>query len=243
MGDTVVYVTVPDPDGLDAPSIAAVAALDDDLRRGMYAYARRTRRPVTRDETAAAVGVSRKLAAFHLDKLVAAGLLRSGFAAGPAVKVGRKPKVYEPVDEAVQVQLPARRHEILAGILAEAVLAEGTGETARAAVLRVAGERGLATGDEERTRTRPGRLGVERALTVAEGALRRYGFDPSRDTKTCVRLRNCPFHPLSAEAPELVCGINQAFLSGFLTGVRAGNVEAVLAPGAAECCVELRQAR
>ncbi|WP_409492986.1 helix-turn-helix transcriptional regulator [Amycolatopsis sp. cmx-11-12] len=243
MGDIVVYVTVSDPDGLDVPSIAAVAALDDDLRRGMYAYARRARRPVTRDEAAAAVGISRKLAAFHLDKLVTAGLLKFGFTAGPVVKVGRKPKVYEPVDEAIQVQLPARRHEILAGILAEAVLAEGSGETARDAVLRVAGERGLAVGAEERARTRPGRLGVERALTMAEGVLRRYGFEPSRDTRTCVRLRNCPFHPLAAEAPELICGINQAFLAGFLTGVRAGNVEAILAPGTAECCVELRQAR
>ncbi|MFD6071865.1 MULTISPECIES: helix-turn-helix transcriptional regulator [Amycolatopsis] len=233
---------LPDEDGLDAPAIAAVAALDDDLRRGMYAYARRARRPVTRDEAAAAVGISRKLAAFHLDKLVAAGLLRFGFAAGPVVKVGRRPKVYEPVDEAIQVQLPVRRHEILAGILAEAVLAEGSGETAREAVLRVAGERGFAAGEEERARTRPGRLGTERALTVAEGMLRRYGFEPSRDSRTCVRLRNCPFHPLAAEAPELVCGINQAFLAGFLNGVRAGNVEAALVPGAAECCVELRQA-
>ncbi|WP_328701619.1 helix-turn-helix transcriptional regulator [Amycolatopsis pittospori] len=237
------YVTVSEPDGLDAPSIAAVAALDDDLRRGMYAYARRARRPVTRDEAAAAVGISRKLAAFHLDKLVAAGLLRFGFAAGPVRRVGRKPKVYEPVAEAIQVQLPVRRHEILAGILAEAVLAEGTGETARDAVLRVAGERGVAAGAEERARSRPGRLGVERALTVAEGMLGRYGFEPSRETGTCVRLRNCPFHPLAAEAPELVCRINHAFLAGLLTGLRAGNVEAVLAPGAAECCVELGQAR
>ncbi|OOC01759.1 helix-turn-helix transcriptional regulator [Amycolatopsis azurea] len=243
MGDIVVYVTVSDPDGFDASSIAAVAALDDDLRRGMYAYARRARRPVTRDEAAAAVGISRKLAAFHLDKLVAAGLLRFGFKAGPVVKVGRRPKVYEPVDEAIQVQIPVRRHEVLAGILAEAVLAEGSGETARDAVLRVAGERGFAAGEEERARTRPGRLGVERALTVAEGVLRRYGFEPSRDTATCVRLRNCPFHPLAGEAPELVCGINQAFLSGFLAGVRAGNVEAALVPGTAECCVELRPAR
>ncbi|MFC9253271.1 helix-turn-helix transcriptional regulator [Amycolatopsis thailandensis] len=243
MGDIVVYVTVSGPDGFDGPSIAAVAALDDDLRRGMYAYARQARRPVTRDEAAAAVGISRKLAAFHLDKLVAAGLLRFGFAAGQVVKVGRRPKVYEPVEEAIQVQIPARRHEVLAGILAEAVLADGTGETARDAVRRVAGERGFAAGEEERARTRPGRLGVERALTVAEGVLRRYGFEPSRDTATCVRLRNCPFHPLAAEAPELVCGINQAFLSGFLAGVRAGNVEAALVPGAAECCVELRQAR
>lgn len=238
-----VNVTVSEPDGLDGPAIAAVAALDDDLRRGMYAYARRARRPVTRDEAAAAVGISRKLAAFHLEKLVEAGLLRFGFATtGPVARVGRKPKVYEPAVDDVRVQIPARQHEVLAGILADAVLAERDGETAREAAVRVAGERGVAMGEEERERARPGRLGAERALTLAEGMLVRYGFEPSRDTPTCLRLRNCPFHPLAAKAPELVCGINHAFLAGFLTGLRAGNVEAVLAPGAAECCVELRQA-
>ncbi|MCA1835373.1 MAG: transcriptional regulator, partial [Actinobacteria bacterium] len=48
----------------DDPAIRAVAALDDELRRGMYAFIRAARRPVTRDEAAAAVGISRKLAAF-----------------------------------------------------------------------------------------------------------------------------------------------------------------------------------
>ena len=52
-----------------------VGALDDDLRRRMYAYCRRAGHSVTRDEAAAHVGISRKLAAFHLDKLVDAGLL------------------------------------------------------------------------------------------------------------------------------------------------------------------------
>jgi len=40
------------------PAIRAVAALDDGLRRGMYAFIRRVRRPVTRDEAAAEVGIS-----------------------------------------------------------------------------------------------------------------------------------------------------------------------------------------
>ena len=65
------------------PAIKAVAALSDDTRRGMYVFIRAARQPVTRDEAAASVGISRKLAAFHLDKLVDAGLrhaLLFGFA-------------------------------------------------------------------------------------------------------------------------------------------------------------------
>ncbi|MBO4270714.1 helix-turn-helix domain-containing protein [Microbispora triticiradicis] len=223
------------------PAITAVAALDDVLRRGLYAYIRRARRPVTRDEAAASVGISRKLAAFHLDKLVDAGLLRARYEpVGGIRKVGRTPKVYEPAETDIRVTIPERRHEVLAGILMDAVLAEGEGESARQSAIRVAGRRGEELGASERARAKPGRLGAERALTLIEGLLSRHGFEPSRESSTCVRLRNCPFHPLAARAPELVCGINHAFLDGVLTGLEAAKVQAVLVPRPGECCVELR---
>ncbi len=223
------------------PAISAVAALDDVLRQGMYAYIRRARRPVTRDEAAAAVGISRKLAAFHLDKLVDAGLLRARYeAVGGIRKVGRTPKVYEPTGTEIHVTIPERRHEVLAGILMDAVLDPGEGENARRAAVRVAGRRGEEIGAAERARAKPGRLGAERALTLLENLLAGHGFEPSRESPTRVRLRNCPFHPLAARAPELVCGINHAFLSGMLTGLEAGRVRAVLEPRPGECCVELR---
>ncbi|ETK36404.1 helix-turn-helix transcriptional regulator [Microbispora sp. ATCC PTA-5024] len=226
------------------PAISAVAALDDSLRRGMYVYIRRARRPVTRDEAAAAVGISRKLAAFHLDKLVDAGLLRAGYeAVGGVRKVGRTPKVYEPTEADIRVTIPERRHEVLAGILMDAVLTEGEGENAREAAVRVAARRGEELGAAERAQARPGRLGAERALTLIEGVLTRYGFEPARESPTCVRLCNCPFHPLAARAPDLVCGVNQAFLAGMLTGLEADRVRAVLAPRPGECCVELRSSQ
>ncbi len=140
------------------------------------------------------------------------------------------------------MSIPERRHELLADILLGAVLTEAGDENARQAAVRVAGERGAELGGAERDRARPGRLGAERALTLAEGVLARHGFEPARQSPTCVRLRNCPFHPLAASAPDLVCGINHAFLSGVLTGLRAATVRAVLAPRAGECCVDLRAA-
>jgi predicted ArsR family transcriptional regulator len=225
------------------PAITAVAALHDELRRGMFDFIRAARRPVTRDEAAEAVGISRKLAAFHLDKLVDAGLLRARYeAVGVVRKVGRTPKVYEPTDTDIQVTIPPRQHDVLAEILLEAVLTEASDETAREAAIRVAGRHGRDLGATERERVRPGRLGAERALTLAEETLTRYGFEPTRPMPACVRLRNCPFHPMAASAPDLVCGINHAFLAGFLTGLRATTARAVLAPRAGECCVELRSA-
>lgn len=208
----------------------------------MYAFIRRARRPVSRDEAAAAVGISRKLAAFHLDKLVAAGVLRARYeAVGGIRRVGRIPKVYEPSGADIQISIPARQHDVLADILLDAVLTEGEHENARESTVRVARDHGRRIGTAERERARPGRLGTERALTLASEILERHGFEPARETPTCVRLRNCPFHPLTSRAPEMVCGINHAFLDGMIAGLDAHTVEAVLDPRAGECCVELRR--
>lgn len=209
--------------------------LDDELRQGMYTFIRAARRPVTRDEAAAAVGISRKLAAFHLDKLVDAGVLRADYQQGTR-KVGRAPKVYQPVETDIAVSLPPRQHDLLADILLDAVLADDS----RDAALRVARERGKDLGAAERSQARPGRLGAERSLTLAATALQRNGFEPDRTSPACVRLHTCPFHPLSARAPEMVCGINHAFLTGLLDGLNTKTVHAVLDPQAGECCVEIR---
>lgn len=209
--------------------------LDDELRRGMYTFIRAARRPVTRDEAAAAVGISRKLAAFHLDKLVDAGVLRADYQRSTQ-RVGRAPKVYQPVEADISISIPPRQHDLLAGILLDSALAN---DAARDAALRAAHDRGETLGTTERAQSRPGRLGAERALTLATNALQRNGFEPDRSSPTCVRLRTCPFHPLAARAPDLVCGINHAFVTGLLDGLDATTVRAVLSPSPGECCVEL----
>ncbi|HEY2878595.1 hypothetical protein [Nocardioides sp.] len=87
---------------------------------------------------------------------------------------------------------------------------------------------------------REGRLGAERALALSESTLRDWGYEPAPDTPTTLRLHNCPYRPMAAEAPELVCHMNQRFLASFLAGLGADNVSALLAPREGECCVELR---
>lgn len=224
-----------------AATIRAVAALGEEHRRRLYDFIRAARRPISRDEAASAVGISRKLAAFHLDKLAEAGLLRSQLGAFGTARVGRRPKVYELADTAIQVSIPARRHEMLADILTQGLLAEEQHGSAKAAAAWVAHERGLAAGAAVRDRIRPGRLGAERALTLAEGILASCGFDPARNGPDCLRLRNCPFHPIAASAPELICELNLAFMTGVIAGLQAHTVEALLSPAANECCVELRR--
>ena len=220
--------------------MAAIAALDDDVRRALYEHVRAAGAPVTREEAATAVGISRKLAAFHLDKLVDLGVLRSGF--GPATdrRVGRAPRRYEPAEQDIAVRVPERSPELLASILVEAVTTERADERAEEAVLRVARERGAALGAAERARVRGGRVGAERALATSAELLARQSFEPFREEGS-VRLRSCPFHPMAGMAPALVCGLNRAYLAGVVEGLEAGDrVTAELAPRPGECCVELR---
>lgn len=227
---------------VDPESIAAVAVLNDPTRTALFAWIRRCDEPVTREAAAQAVGISRKLAAFHLDRLVGAGLLETAATTGPR-RVGRAPKLYRPADQDVAVSIPPRRPSFLADLLLTAISeADSRGESASATVLAVAEQRGRAVGAAEADRRRVGRLGPERALTVAREVLRPLGYEPSTVDDDALRLRNCPFHRLAREHTQLVCGMNEAFLTGVLDGLRARGVTAVLRPDAATCCVQICRA-
>jgi len=59
----------------DLHDLEGIALLREPVRRQLLLHVRAAEGPVSRDDAAAAVGVSRSLAAFHLDRLAAAGLL------------------------------------------------------------------------------------------------------------------------------------------------------------------------
>src|SRR4051812_31118936 len=181
---------------MDRAALAAIAALDDDVRRALYEHVRAAGVPVTREGAANAVGISRKLAAFHLDKLVELGVLRSGFGPAEERRVGRAPRGYEPADEDIVGRGPERGPQLPAPILVAAIPTERDDERAEEAVLRVAAERGTALGTAERGRLRGGRVGAERALASSEELLTQQGFEPFREAGA-VRLRSCPFHPIA----------------------------------------------
>jgi predicted ArsR family transcriptional regulator len=220
----------------------AVAVLDDKLRRQMYQFIRGAGRPVSRDEAAEQVGISRKLAAFHLDKLVERGLLVAHYArlSGRSGRgAGRSSKLYEPSDIEVDVSIPERRYDIVGEIML-AALTEESKESPREVARRIAYERGQALGEEVKAELRLRPPGSERALAVAEETLASYGYEPYRLEDGSLSLRNCPFHTLSRRAPELVCGLNREFVDGFLRGLGNNSVQAELRPTPGECCVKLR---
>ncbi|HJR44734.1 MAG TPA: transcriptional regulator [Actinomycetota bacterium] len=221
---------------------APVAALEDDLRRSMYLFIRGRGAPVSRDEAAEQVGISRKLAAFHLDKLVERGLLVAHYARLPGrtgAGAGRSSKLYEPSDLEIDVSIPERRYDIVGDIMVTALNQDST-DSPRDVAKRVAYSKGLEVGEEVKARLKLRPPGSERALAVAEETLTDYGYEPYRDEGKVVSLRNCPFHNLSRKAPELVCGLNREFIDGLLRGLGNNSVEASLEPKPGECCVKLR---
>ncbi|MDQ4023872.1 MAG: transcriptional regulator [Actinomycetota bacterium] len=220
----------------------AISVLEDDLRRRMYVFIRREGRPVSRDEAAEHVGISRKLAAFHLDKLVARGLLTAHYARLPGRSgrgAGRSSKLYETSDLEVDVSLPERRYDIVGEIMVAALDRE-SGDPPREVAKRVAFEKGQAIGGEIRDRMRLRPPGAERTLALAEEILSDYGFEPYREGSETISLRNCPFHALAQKAPDLVCGLNREFIDGLLRGLGNAGVEAALLPAPGQCCVQLR---
>ncbi len=218
-------------------SLATAALLVDAVRRRIYRFVRRARRPVTRDEAAAAAQVSRNLAAFHLDRLVDSGLLRTtGGPAAGAPRVGRRPKAYETGPAEVHLDVPPRQHGLLAGVLVETLTAAGPSDGAWPRAVEVACRRGCELGRAARAPAG----GAPDGLAGARAALEDLGFEPYDAGPSVLRLGNCPFHPLAAESPDLVCALNEGLVAGLLAGLQADGVEATLAPRAGECCVEIR---
>ena len=204
------------PDDLQ-PGLEVLGVLADPVRRAAYrVVVAGDGAPVGREEVAAALGVGRTLAAFHLDKLVDAGLLDVSFArrsgrSGPGA--GRPAKLYRRAVTEHAVSVPPRAYRFAAGLLAEAVERAG----ADAVLYDVAREHGRSAGAH-------GDL-VE--------ALEAQGYEPVREGDR-IRLRNCPFHRLAEDFPPVVCGMNLALLQGLLEGT---GWRAAIEPVADDCCV------
>jgi predicted ArsR family transcriptional regulator len=221
--------------------VGAVALLDDPKRRRLYDVVVATDRPVGRDEAAATLGISRELAAFHLDRLVAAGLLESeyrrlGSRRGPGA--GRPAKLYRRADREVSLSFPPRHYDLAADLMATALDRLDGAEGAQAVAV-VARERGKETGEAARPkgRARPGRW---KSVVGLQDVLRDGGYEPHIDESTgTLFLRNCPYHDLAADHRELTCGMNFAWAEGVVDSL-GSPVRPELAPEPGRCCVVFR---
>ncbi|WP_255450290.1 metalloregulator ArsR/SmtB family transcription factor [Skermania sp. ID1734] len=203
--------------------VAGLSSLDDPVRRRLYEYVASRDEPVSREDAAAAAGIGRTLAAYHLDKLADAGIFSVSYArddgrGGPGA--GRPAKRYTRTQDELTVSVPPRNYALLGGLLADAVAADETGAV-RATVDAAARRAGRAAASG-------------RDVT---SALRDCGYEPVEDADGRIELRNCPFHQLSRRHTELVCGLNLELIRGMLDGVGEAPQRAVLVPRSGRCCV------
>jgi len=210
--------------------LAALRLLDDPVRRRLYDWVVAQPDAVGREAAAGGAGVSRGLAAFHLDKLVKAGLLEASYRrlsgrVGPGA--GRPARVYRRSDREFSVTVPERRYERAATLFASVLERLGDGgpppelsEAARQAGRELAKEAGRGSSRTRLLRT-----------------LDRAGYEPITDTHGTIRLRNCPFDALADAHRTLVCGTNLALADGIAAGVGASDTTPVLDRQPGFCCV------
>ncbi|MFN2582733.1 MAG: helix-turn-helix transcriptional regulator [Candidatus Dormibacteria bacterium] len=222
-------------DGAQDRSLEQVVTLADPVRRRVYAaVAARFPQPVDRDDVAAAAKISRRLAAFHLDRLAAANLVDTSFArrTGRVGRgAGRPAKFYRRAVDTISVSFPRRRFDVAAQVMARAL----STPAAHRRVIQEAHAEGHRLAHAARSRRRGG----ERLMEI----LASQGFEPEFSDGR-IRLRTCPFDAtaaLSGEANPVVCTMNRALIEGVVDGL--GEPSAVVRDRRPEqCCVAVEPA-
>ena len=212
--------------------------LDEPVRRALYEWVVAQTHAVGRDEAAKAVGVTRALAAFHLDRLVGGGLLTTEFRrltgrTGPGA--GRPAKLYRRSQRDIEISMPKRRYEAAARMMADA-LEHADGDAASPSIHLSAHQAGLAVGSValQAAGPRPGRRRRRDALLAS---LRDRGYEPREADSGEITLANCPYHALVQDHRDLVCGMNLAWAEGVLEGIGEPTAHARLDSRPDRCCV------
>jgi predicted ArsR family transcriptional regulator len=229
------------------PDLASLSSLDDPLRRRLYEVVTSRPGPVSRDEAAAAAGIGRALAVYHLDKLVESGLLTASYQRPPGRSgpgAGRPAKVYARSDREFAVTVPPREYELAAQLLVQAVEADPS-DRSRAALAEAARRLGTELGSafrrspDEKDAGGKDAGGPDAAGRDVEDVLIQQGYEPCGGADGVIRLRNCPFHQLTERHREVVCGMNLALVEGLVEGLGADGWRPALDPQPGHCCVAI----
>ena len=193
---------------------------------------------VGREQAPSALALAQHNVNFHLDKLVAEGLLeveyrRLSGKSGPGA--GRPSKLYRRADREITVSLPPRRYDLVGDILAAAIVRSSAGSPLSEALHEVALDEGRDVGGAA--------SGVDprHPLAAMARVLEGQGYEPQVEADVVV-LNNCPFDTLARKHTDLVCGLNRDFVQGVAEGLGCAQVAACLEPEPGQCCVKARAA-
>lgn len=206
----------------------ALEAVGDPELRAVLLFARRSERPVTADELAAAHGIHRNVARARLERLVDAGLLAPGYErrtgrSGPGA--GRPAKTYAVVPELAAIQFPERGYETLVGLVIDEVPRRG-----RVAALRRVGEAfGRDLAEKTHLRPRKSLAAGAAAMCDAVGAL---GYQATVEEiagdRAVIATPTCPLRPLvrtRADAADVDRGMWAALAARAVSGVDVERVD------------------
>jgi predicted ArsR family transcriptional regulator len=222
-----------------------IGALADETRRALYGYVTTQREPVGREQAANALGMALHTASFHLDRLVAEGLLeveyrRLSGRTGPGA--GRTSKLYRRADQEFTVSLPPRRYDLVGDILASAVDRTAQGVPLDRSLEDCAREEGISLGRASSASTSSASTSSASAsgtLQALAAVLETQGYEPTLDDDE-VALANCPFDALARRHTDLVCSLNRSYVQGVADGLGCAGVAARLEPEPGHCCVKAR---
>ena len=221
-----------------ATRVEGISALAEPARRALYQYVAAQPDAVSREQAAVGVGLPQHSAKFHLDKLVDEGLLDAEYRRltgrqGPGA--GRPAKLYRRSGRQVEVSLPERQYRLAGEIMASAIeVASSTGAPVATAVASAAREEGRRLALE----ARDGDLAQVEAAGIGDATevLAAHGYEP-RVQDDRVVLVNCPFHALSQQHKDLVCGMNVELISALMDELGREDADVRLDPAEGRCCV------
>jgi predicted ArsR family transcriptional regulator len=212
---------------------AGVALLASPVRRAVVdelaALDEATRRVgLTAAELGSRLGLHTTTIRFHVDQLVAGGMLEAHFVRSGGV--GRPSKKYLLHERAFAESSAGQEnpdpYRVLAGLLASAMSAgeseQLTPEEAgvRWARKRAASARAGAPGASSSGADRSAGSKVDGVIEL----LAEWGYTPQTEpaedgTAVDITLRQCPFLDLAHTHPDVVCGVHRGLLRGALTAV------------------------
>jgi predicted ArsR family transcriptional regulator len=202
-------------DSAGAPRLELLKALGDNTRYAIYLELARSASPLATAQIAESLGLHPNTVRPHLERMRDVGLLDVLIEAQGTV--GRPQHRYSLASDAPALGFEPPAYPVLARMLLRLA---AVAEIPAIEAIEAGREHGLALAAR-----RPAReLSCEDALVEELAVL---GFDPESvtdDEGTTIGFARCPFQELAEGNPELVCGLHNGLVTGFVEGYGGGEV-------------------
>ena len=204
----------PTGEEFSAAVTAATAMFGDPTRRRIYLEARDAPIGITAAEAAERFELHPNVARHHLDKLAAGGYLDVAQVA-PEGRSGRPSKRYKATGKPIDLEVPARRHDLVVTLLSRAL--DLLPPDIAAAMAEEVGEH---YGRELAMQMNPGdgHRSMRAALHAVADALTAHGFAAhaeGREGSMSIVRDHCPFGDLSSSNP-VICAVDRGMVRGML---------------------------